>query len=196
LEVQIRPEEMHKCGEGIAAALEIQDGPVSAQDEQRLACCGRCGMASAMYPIPMSFFSTLKIDLYRRGYTSHPRESCCAAAGFVPNRFGLSDPHRGRATCVEPSKRAHGSAAIQAAQWRYRQILTQPGHKPSRDWCGGQVFAPRNKIKHWLNVHQRERAIEIGRKLIEKEARNTVGLKEIKDPDLQRSRRIMFRATG
>ena len=29
----------------------------------------------------------------------------------------------------------------------------------------------RQKIKHWLNVHQRERAIEIGRKLIEKEAR-------------------------
>jgi len=28
----------------------------------------------------------------------------------------------------------------------------------------------RNKIKHWPNVHQRERAIEIGRKLIEKAA--------------------------
>jgi GTP pyrophosphokinase len=29
----------------------------------------------------------------------------------------------------------------------------------------------RNKIKHWLNEHQRERAIEIGRKLLEREAR-------------------------
>ncbi len=38
-----------------------------------------------------------------------------------------------------------------------------------------------NKIKHWLNIHQRERAIEIGRKLIEKEARKyRVALKEIR----------------
>ena len=43
----------------------------------------------------------------------------------------------------------------------------------------------RNKIKHWLNIHQRERAIEIGRKLIEKEARKyRVALKEIKDEEL------------
>src|SRR5438309_1400447 len=68
------------------------------------------------------------------------------------------------------------------------EILTQPGHKPSRDWLAVvKSSRARNKIKHWLNVHQRERAIEIGRKLIEKEARKyRVGLKEIKEPDLQR----------
>ncbi len=45
----------------------------------------------------------------------------------------------------------------------------------------------RNKIKHWLNIHQRERAIEIGRKLIEKEARKyRIALKELKDEELQR----------
>ena len=43
----------------------------------------------------------------------------------------------------------------------------------------------RQKIKHWLNIHQRERAIEIGRKLIEKEARKyRIALKDIKDPEL------------
>src|SRR5206468_1236537 len=68
------------------------------------------------------------------------------------------------------------------------EILTQPGNKPSRDWLAVvKSSRARNKIKHWLNVHQRERAIEIGRKLIEKEARKyRVGLKDIKDPDLQR----------
>ena len=51
------------------------------------------------------------------------------------------------------------------------EILTQPGHKPSRDWLAiVKSSRSRNKIKHWLNIHQRERAIEIGRKLIEKEA--------------------------
>ena len=68
------------------------------------------------------------------------------------------------------------------------EILTQPGHKPSRDWLAiVKSSRARNKIKHWLNVHQRERAIEIGRKLIEKEARKyRVSLKDIKDEELQK----------
>ncbi len=68
------------------------------------------------------------------------------------------------------------------------EILTQPGHKPSRDWLAiVKSSRARNKIKHWLNVHQRERAIEIGRKLIEKEARKyRISLKDIKDDDLQK----------
>jgi len=68
------------------------------------------------------------------------------------------------------------------------EILTQAGHKPSRDWLGlVKSSRSRNKIKHWLNVHQRERAIEIGRKLIEKEARKyRIALKEIKDEELQK----------
>jgi guanosine-3',5'-bis(diphosphate) 3'-pyrophosphohydrolase len=68
------------------------------------------------------------------------------------------------------------------------EILTQTGHKPSRDWLAVvKSSRSRNKIKHWLNLHQRERAIEIGRKLIEKEARKyRVALKEIKDEALQK----------
>jgi GTP pyrophosphokinase len=68
------------------------------------------------------------------------------------------------------------------------EIITQPGHKPSRDWLAVvRSSRARNKIKHWLNVHQRERAIEIGKKLIEKEARKyRISLKDIKDADMQR----------
>src|SRR5262249_36717788 len=68
------------------------------------------------------------------------------------------------------------------------EILPKPGNRPSRDWLGlVKSSRSRNKIKHWLNVHQRERAIEIGRKLIEKEARKyRVALKEIKNEELQK----------
>src|SRR6185437_9462627 len=46
------------------------------------------------------------------------------------------------------------------------EITTQAGHNPSRDWLSfAKSSRARNKIKHWLNEHQRERAIEIGRKL-------------------------------
>ncbi|HTK96344.1 MAG TPA: ACT domain-containing protein, partial [Terriglobales bacterium] len=59
---------------------------------------------------------------------------------------------------------------------------------PSRDWLGFvRSSRARNKIKHWLNVHQRERAIEIGRKLIEKEARKyRVALKQISDESFEK----------
>jgi GTP pyrophosphokinase len=45
----------------------------------------------------------------------------------------------------------------------------------------------RNKIKHWLNEDQRRRAVEIGRKLLEREARKfKVPMSQLDDQDLGR----------
>jgi GTP pyrophosphokinase len=68
------------------------------------------------------------------------------------------------------------------------EIVTQKDHKPSRDWLTF-VKSPRarNKIKHWLNEDQRRRAVEIGRKLLEREARRfKVPMSQIDDQDLSR----------
>ena len=68
------------------------------------------------------------------------------------------------------------------------EIVTQKDHKPSRDWLTF-VKSPRarNKIKHWLNEDQRRRAVEIGRKLLEREARKfKVPMNQISDQDLGR----------
>jgi GTP pyrophosphokinase len=68
------------------------------------------------------------------------------------------------------------------------EIVTQKDHKPSRDWLAF-VKSPRarNKIKHWLNEDQRRRAVEIGRKLLEREARKfKVPMNQIDDQDLGR----------
>ena len=68
------------------------------------------------------------------------------------------------------------------------EIVTQKDHKPSRDWLTF-VKSPRarNKIKHWLNEDQRRRAVEIGRKLLEREARKfKVPLSQISDQELGR----------
>jgi len=48
---------MHKmCEEGIAAHWKYKDGPVSAEDEQRLAWLRQGGgSGSATFPIPMNF---------------------------------------------------------------------------------------------------------------------------------------------
>jgi GTP diphosphokinase / guanosine-3',5'-bis(diphosphate) 3'-diphosphatase len=68
------------------------------------------------------------------------------------------------------------------------EVVTQNGHTPSRDWLTFvKSSRARNKIKHWLNEHQRERAIEIGRKLLEREARKyKISLSKFDESDYER----------
>jgi GTP pyrophosphokinase len=52
------------------------------------------------------------------------------------------------------------------------EVITNPSRQPSRDWLNFVVTTrARSKIRHWLNTQQKRRAVEIGRRLLEKEAR-------------------------
>jgi GTP pyrophosphokinase len=52
------------------------------------------------------------------------------------------------------------------------EIATAPNQTPSREWLNMVVTArARHKIRHWLNTEQKHRSIELGRRLIEKEAK-------------------------
>ena len=52
------------------------------------------------------------------------------------------------------------------------EIVTSSGHKPSRDWLNFVVTShARYKIKHLIRLEERTRAVELGRKVFEKEAR-------------------------
>src|SRR5271169_1410851 len=191
-EVQIRTEEMHHMAEeGIAAHWKYKDGPVSAQDEQRLAWLRQVVEWQRDVSDPNEFLSTLKVDLYpEEVYTFTPKGKVVVLPrDATPVDFAYSVHTEVGHTCIGAKvngrmvplrHKLHSGDIV--------EILTQPGHKPSRDWLGlVKSSRSRNKIKHWRNVHQRERAIEIGRKLIEKEARKyRIALKEIKDDELQR----------
>ncbi len=191
-EMQIRTEEMHKMAEeGIAAHWKYKDGPVSAQDEQRLAWLRQVVEWQRDVSDPSEFLSTLKIDLYpEEVYTFTPKGKVVVVPrDSTPIDFAYSIHTEVGHSCVG----AKVNGRMVPLRYKLRsgdivEILTQPGHKPSRDWLAVvKSSRARNKIKHWLNVHQRERAIEIGRKLIEKEARKyRISLKELKDPELQK----------
>jgi GTP pyrophosphokinase len=191
-EVQIRTEEMHKMAEeGIAAHWKYKDGPVSAQDEQRLAWLRQVVEWQRDVSDPSEFLSTLKIDLYpEEVYTFTPKGKVVVLPrDSSPVDFAYSIHTEVGHTCV--GAKVNGRMVplrFKLHSGDIVEILTQPGHKPSRDWLAiAKSSRARNKIKHWLNLHQRERAIEIGRKLIEKEARKyRVSLKEIKDEELQK----------
>jgi len=191
-EIQIRTEEMHRMAEeGIAAHWKYKDGPVSAQDEQRLAWLRQVVEWQRDVSDPSEFLSTLKIDLYpEEVYTFTPRGKVVVLPrDATPIDFAYTVHTEVGHTCVGAKvngrmvplrHKLHSGDIV--------EILTQVGHKPSRDWLAVvKSSRSRNKIKHWLNLHQRERAIEIGRKLIEKEARKyRVALKEIKDEELKK----------
>ena len=192
-EIQIRTEEMHKMAEeGIAAHWKYKDGPVSAQDEQRLAWLRQVVEWQRDVSDPNEFLSTLKIDLYpEEVYTFTPKGKVVVLArDSTPIDFAYSVHTEVGHSCVGAKvngrmvplrHKLHSGDIV--------EILTQPGHRPSRDWLAVvKSSRARQKIKHWLNVHQRERAIEIGKKLIEKEARKyRISLKDIKDDDLLRA---------
>ena len=185
-EVQIRTEEMHKMAEeGIAAHWKYKDGaPVGAKDEERLAWLRQVVEWQREVSDPNEFLSTLKIDLYpEEVYTFTPKgKVVILPREATPVDFAYTIHTEVGHTCT--GARVNG----RIVPLRYKlhngeivEILTQPGHTPSRDWLTF-VKAPRarQKIRHWLNVHQRERALEIGHKLIEKEARKyRVSLKDI-----------------
>ena len=189
-EVQIRTEEMHKMAEeGIAAHWKYKDGPISARDEKRLAWLRQVVEWQREVPDPNEFLSTLKIDLYpEEVYPFTPKgKIVILPREATPVDFAYNIHSEVGNTCV--GAKVNG----RIAQLKYKlrsgdivEILTQPGHHPNRDWLGF-VKSPRarQKIKHWLNIHQRERAIEIGQKLIEKEARKyRISMKDISEAEL------------
>jgi len=176
VEIQIRTEEMHKMAEdGIAAHWKYKDGPVSAQDEQRLAWLRQVVEWQRDVSDPAEFLSTLKIDLYpEEVYTFTPKGKVVVLPReATPIDFAYTIHTEVGHTCV--GARVNG----RMVPLRHKlhsgdivEIMTQTGHQPSRDWLAlVRSSRARNKIKHWLNLHQQERAIEIGRKLVEKEAR-------------------------
>ncbi len=191
-EIQIRTEEMHRTAEeGIAAHWKYKDGPVSAQDEQRLAWLRQVVEWQRDVSDPNEFLSTLKIDLYpEEVYTFTPKGKVVVLPReSTPIDFAYSVHTEVGHACVGAKvngrmvplrHKLHSGDIV--------EILTQTGHMPSRDWLAiVKSSRARNKIKHWLNIHQRERAVEIGRKLIEKEARKyRIVFKDIKEAELQR----------
>ena len=66
------------------------------------------------------------------------------------------------------------------------EILTQKGHHPSRDWLSFVKSShAKSKIRHWINLEERQEATEMGRKLLENEARHfDRSLKKIPEADM------------
>ena len=191
-EVQIRTEDMHRVAEeGIAAHWKYKDGRTPAQqDEERFAWLRHLVEWQQEMRDPGEFLSTLKIDLYpEEVYTFTPKGKVIVLPrDATPIDFAY-------AIHTEVGHHCSGAKVngrIVPLKIRLRngdivEIITQSAATPSRDWLAlVKTSRARNKIKHWVNVARRRQAIEIGKKLLQKEARKyDIALKKIAEEDFQ-----------
>lgn len=192
-EVQIRTEQMHRVAEeGIAAHWKYKEGHRGQSDDvQRIAWLRQLVEWQQEMRDPSEFMSTLKVDLYpEEVYCFTPRGKVIALPrGATPIDFAYAIHSAVGHTCIG----AKVNGRIVTLKYNLRngdvvEILTQPGHVPSKDWLAlVKTSRARNKIKHVINVNERLKAIEIGEKLFEKEARRLgISLKKVAREDLDR----------
>ncbi|MEX2301790.1 MAG: bifunctional (p)ppGpp synthetase/guanosine-3',5'-bis(diphosphate) 3'-pyrophosphohydrolase [Bryobacterales bacterium] len=176
-EVQIRTEEMHAMAEeGICSHWKYKEGRSGADmDDRRMAWLRQLVEWQREVKDSSDFLSTLKIDLYpEEVYVFTPKGKLVVLPrGATPIDFAYGIHTEVGHTCVG----AKVSSRIVPLKYQLRngdiiEIITQQGNQPSPDWLSlVKTSRARNKIKQWLNAHRRQKAEEIGQKLLEKEAR-------------------------
>jgi GTP pyrophosphokinase len=193
-EIQIRTQEMHRIAEeGVAAHWKYKDGkPMSSGgDDQRIAWMRQLIEWSQELQEPGEFLSTLKVDLAPvEVYAFTPKGRVLELPrGATPVDFAYSVHTEVGHQCV--GAKVNGqmvSLRHEVVSGDVVEILTQKGHKPSRDWLSFVKSShAKSKIRHFINTQEREEATEMGKRLLENESRNFPrGLKKISNEDLQK----------
>src|SRR5438105_4799742 len=176
-EVQIRTIEMHRMAEeGIAAHWKYKEGRVGDhRDERYFKWMRQLLEYQQEVRDPQEFIQNLKIDLYpEEVYTFTPKGLVKAfPRGATAIDFAYAIHTEVGHRCV--GARVNGKMVPLRTRLKNGdivEIVTQSGHKPSRDWLNFAVTSrARNKIKHLIHSEEKTRAIDLGRKLFEKEAR-------------------------
>ncbi|HUO85104.1 MAG TPA: bifunctional (p)ppGpp synthetase/guanosine-3',5'-bis(diphosphate) 3'-pyrophosphohydrolase [Thermoanaerobaculia bacterium] len=185
-EVQIRTRDMDLIAEqGIAAHWKYKEGKMGAGgDDASFLWLRQLVEWQQEIKDPRLFMHSLKIDLYPdEVYTFTPKGDVFAfPRGATPLDFAYRiHPDVGH-HCM--GARINGKLVPLKTQLRNGdivEIMTGTNQAPSREWLNLVVTSrARHKIRHWLNSEQKQRSIELGRKLLEKEARKyRVSLKKL-----------------
>ena len=176
-EVQIRTLEMHRMAEeGVAAHWKYKEGRVGDHKDDRYFQWMR-QLLEYQQEVrdPQEFIQNLKVELYpEEVYTFTPKGQVKAfPLGATPIDFAYSIHTDVGHQCV--GARVNGKMVPLRARLKNGdivEIIRQSGHKPSRDWLNFVVTShARYKIKHLIRLEERARAIDLGRKVFDKEAR-------------------------
>jgi GTP pyrophosphokinase len=176
-EVQIRTVDMHRMAEeGIAAHWKYKEGRIGDHSDERYFRWMR-QLLEYQQEVrdPQEFIQNLKVELYAEEvYAFTPKGQVKAfPRGATAIDFAYSIHTDVGHQCV--GARINGKMAPLRTRLKNGdivEIVTAAGHKPSRDWLNYVVTShARYKIKHLIRLEERARAVDLGRKVFEKEAR-------------------------
>src|SRR5437660_646452 len=189
-EVQIRTMAMHRMAEeGIAAHWKYKEGRVGDQRDERYFTWMR-QLLEYQQEVrdPQEFIQSLKVDLYpEEVYTFTPKGLVKAfPRGATAIDFAYAIHTEVGHQCV--GARINGKMVPLRTRLRNGdivEIVTQTGHKPSRDWLNFVVTThARYEIKHLIRLEERARSIDLGRKVFDKELRRyDLSLKGLRDAE-------------
>jgi GTP diphosphokinase / guanosine-3',5'-bis(diphosphate) 3'-diphosphatase len=177
-EVQIRTAEMNEIAEeGVAAHWKYKEGGRGARpdDEQALKALKR-SLVEWTNDVKDSraFLESLKLDLYPKDvYAFTPMGKVIQLPrGATPIDFAYAIHSEVGDTCT--GARVNNRMTPLRTELQNGdvvEIITSPNAHPSRDWLNFVVTSrARNRVRHWVAEQQRAESVEIGRKLLEKEA--------------------------
>jgi len=176
-EVQIRTEEMHLIAEqGIAAHWKYKEGRrgTHTDEDEKFKWLKRLVEGQQEVRDSREFMDSLKLDLYpKEVYCFTPKGKVIELPrGATPIDFAFTIHTQVGLTCT--GAKANGRIVPLRYQLRNGdvvEIMTSPNAHPSRDWMNFVKTArARSKIRHYLADNERTTAIELGKKLFEKEA--------------------------
>src|SRR5438874_305830 len=176
-EVQIRTRDMDLIAEqGIAAHWKYKEGRIGAtSDDKNFLWLRQLVEWQNEIKDPRVFMHSLKIDLYPdEVYTFTPKGDVFAfPRGAMPLDFAYRIHTDVGSHCI--GARVNGKLVPLRTMLKNGdivEIVTGPNQTPSREWLNMVVTSrARHKIRHWLNIEQKHRSVEVGRKLIEREAK-------------------------
>jgi GTP pyrophosphokinase len=176
-EVQIRSQDMHRrAEEGIAAHWKYKEGRVGDnRDERYFQWMRQLLDLQQEVRDPDEFLQNLKVDLYpEEVYLFTPKgEVRSLARGATVVDFAYAIHTDVGHQCV--GGRVNGRMVplrTRLENGDIVEVVTQQDHGPSRDWLSFVATSrARSRIKHVLQAEERARSVELGRRLLEKEAR-------------------------
>jgi GTP pyrophosphokinase len=176
-EVQIRTREMDLIAEnGIAAHWKYKEGKVERTDarhEQHVGALRQILETTKEVSDPREFLSSLRIDLYPDDvYTFSPKGAVYAfPRGATPVDFAYRIHTDVGHHCV--GARVNGRLVplkTPLTNGDIVEILTAPSSQPSRDWLSFALTSrARNRIRAFIHTAEKEKSVEIGRRLLERE---------------------------
>ena len=178
-EIQIRTEDMHVVAEeGIAAHWKYKEGKLGTREnEEHFRWLRQLVEAQQEVRDPREFLSNLKTDLDIQNdeiYCLTPKgEVVMLPRDATPVDFAYAIHSEIGNHCVAAKVNGrHVPLRYRLHSGESVEVETSDSASPSREWLSFvKTTRTRNKIRHFVNQKERDSAADIGRKLMENEAR-------------------------